>query len=175
MLAMSTVYSLQPDYKAKGILFAKIARQAAEKNYGNFSLQLVQCRLLIGLYYFAHGHSGEAWDFGGSAFRAVAGLRLNLERDIIDLGDDERLDYGLNKHSLAECQRRTYWSAFIMDVSSFCMGTLDTSLITFSGIAAIAQGTLQYSAKRTPLFDCHAVKKCMKARRKPQLHTSTTA
>ena len=83
------------------------------------SLQLVRCRLLTGLYYFAQGDSAIAWDFGRSAFRAASDLWVNHERDIIVLGDEEPLDYGLNKHGLAECYDRTYWSAFIMDVSLF--------------------------------------------------------
>ena len=119
MLAMNLAFLPQSDYKTKGNLYARIARYAAEKNHGRFSLQLVQCRLLIGLYYSAQGDSAIVWDFGGSAFRAASDLWVNLERGIIGLDNKQPLDYGLNKHGLAECHRRTYWSTFIVDVSLF--------------------------------------------------------
>ena len=117
LLAIGSVFSTRPERVAEGSLFGKIARFAIEKNSGNFSLPLAQSRLMFALYQFAIGDSQIAWDNGGSAFRAVAGLRLNLEEHVTNVGV-EFLDYGFNRSTLIECRRRTFWSAFLMDASS---------------------------------------------------------
>lgn len=118
MLAMGSVFSFRAERKHEGSLFSKIARYAVEKNHGNYSIQLVQSRLLLAFYHFAAGESHKAWDYGGMGFRVASGLKLNLEEGVTDIRDDDVMDYGLNRHALAECRRRTFWSAYMMDVSS---------------------------------------------------------
>lgn len=123
MLAMGSVFSSKAERKHEGSLFNKIARYAVEKNHGKYSLQLVQSRLLLAFYHFSLGEPHKAWDYGGMAFRVASGLKLNLEEGVTDISDDDLMDYGLNRHALAECRRRTFWSAYMMDVSS--LGRLD--------------------------------------------------
>ena len=117
MLAMGTVFSSRTERKHEGSLFSKIARYAVEKNHGQYSLQLVQSRLLLAFYHFSLGEPHKAWDYGGMGFRVASGLKLNLEEGVTDISDDDLMDYGLNRHALAECRRRTFWSAYMMDVS----------------------------------------------------------
>lgn len=117
ILAMGSVFSSRAERKHEGSLFGKIARFAVERNHGNYSLQLIQSRLLLAFYHFSMGDAHKAWDYGGMGFRVVSGLRLNVEDGITDIGDDDVLDYGLNRHALEECRRRTFWAAYIMDVS----------------------------------------------------------
>lgn len=117
ILAMGSIFSSRTERKHEGSLFGKIARFAVERNHGNYSLQLIQSRLLLAFYHFSMGDAHKAWDYGGMGFRVVSGLRLNVEDGITDIGDDDILDYGLNRHALEECRRRTFWSAYIMDVS----------------------------------------------------------
>ena len=127
MLAMGSIFSSRPEKAAEGAHFCDIARLAVGKNHGVFSLQLIQSRMLLALYHFSIGESTISWDYGGSACRAVAGLKMNLEKGIVNTGGKVSYDYGLNKHGLAECYRRTYWSAFLMDVS-FCSGCMSISV-----------------------------------------------
>ena len=117
MLAMGSVFSSRTERKHEGSLFGKIARFAVERSHGNYSLQLIQSRLLLAFYHFSMGDAHKAWDYGGMGFRVVSGLRLNVEDGITDIGDDDILDYGLNRHALEECRRRTFWAAYMMDVS----------------------------------------------------------
>lgn len=122
MLAMGSVFSSRAERKHEGSLFAKIARYAAEKNLGNYSLQLIQSRLLLAFYHFSLGDAHRAWDYGGMGLRVVSGLKFNLEDGITDIHDDDILSYGLNRHALEECRRRTFWAAYMMDVSSSLFG-----------------------------------------------------
>jgi Fungal specific transcription factor domain len=117
MLAMGSIFAPPEENKANSKLFVKIARHAVDKNFGNFSLQLVQSRLLMGLLHFALGESTRAWDYCGSALRAACALNFNTEAGVDDLTDDQIPEYGLSRDALIECQRRTMWSAYIMDVS----------------------------------------------------------
>ena len=117
MLAMGSIFSSRNERNHEGSLFSKIARYAVEKNHGNYSLQLVQSRLLLAFYHFSTGDTHKAWDYGGMGFRVASGLKLNLEQGATDIIEDEILEYGLNRHALAECRRRTFWSAYMMDVS----------------------------------------------------------
>ena len=117
MLAIGSVFSSRPEQTAEGAHFCQIARYAVGKNHERFSLQLAQSRLMLAMYHFSIGESSIAWDYEGLACRAAAGLKINLEKGCMDTGNKGRLDYGLDQHGLAECYRRTYWSAFLMDVS----------------------------------------------------------
>ncbi|KAF2179791.1 hypothetical protein K469DRAFT_730426 [Zopfia rhizophila CBS 207.26] len=119
VLAMGSVFSNEPDKRAIGKRFAAIAAHATEKRFGKFTLQLCQSRLMLALYNFARGKSQEAWDFCGAGLRAISALKLNIEEGVRDLPDDQaELDYGFDRATLEECSRRTFWSGFLMDVSS---------------------------------------------------------
>lgn len=117
MLAMGSVFSSRTERKHEGSLFGKIARYAVERNHGNYSLQLIQSRILLAFFHFSMGDAHKAWDYGGMGFRVTSGLKFNLEEGVTDIGDDDILDYGLNRYALEECRRRTFWAAFMMDVS----------------------------------------------------------
>ena len=117
ILAMASIFSNRDSRKSDGALFARTARYAIEKNHGQFTLQLAQSRILIGLYYFAAGDATQAWDYGGAGVRVTTGLKMNLEQAIGQMEHDTPLDYGFNRQALEECYRRTFWCAFITDVS----------------------------------------------------------
>lgn len=138
VLAMGSIFSSRAERKHEGSLFSKIARYAVEKNHGNFSIQLIQSRLLLAFYHFALGETHKAWDFGGMGFRVASGLKLNLEEGVTDIGDEDVMEYGLNRHALAECRRRTFWSAYIMDVSAATEARPVAMLTVHSGSAASA-------------------------------------
>ncbi|KAF2646731.1 hypothetical protein P280DRAFT_512882 [Massarina eburnea CBS 473.64] len=119
VLAMGSIFTGDQDKRNIGKRFAAVAAYAAEKRFGRFSLQLCQCRLLLALYNFARGKSHEAWDLCGAGLRAISALKLNTEEGVKELPDTMAdLDYGFDRPTLEECCRRTFWSGFLMDVSS---------------------------------------------------------
>ena len=118
VLAMGSIFSPEPEQRNIGKQFAAIAAYATEKRFGKFTLQLCQSRLMLALYNFARGKSTQAWDFCGAGLRAISALRLNTEEGIKDLPEDTELEYGFDRWTLEECCRRTFWSGYLMDVSS---------------------------------------------------------
>ncbi|KAF2785739.1 hypothetical protein K505DRAFT_261418 [Melanomma pulvis-pyrius CBS 109.77] len=119
VLAMGSIFSSDPDTRSIGKRFAAIAAYGTEKRFGRFTLQLCQSRLMLALYNFARGKAQEAWDFCGAGLRAISALKLNTEEGIKELPDaSAELDYGFDRRTLEECCRRTFWSGFLMDVSS---------------------------------------------------------
>jgi hypothetical protein len=123
MLAMSTVFSANPGHKERGREYAAISRYACDRRH--FSLQLVQSRLLLALYYYANGNQNDCWDFCGAALRVAIGMKLNLEVEKTKENDADFFPYNLNRNGYAECRRRTFWSCYILDrFNSFCNGRL---------------------------------------------------
>lgn len=117
MLAVGSIFSSRPNHKLEGSLFANIAKHAVEKTCGRFTLQLTHSMLLLALYYFSMGEAEKSWGYGGMAIRAASGLKLNLEKECQNVGESEKPVYGINEFALAECRRRTFWSAYMLDVS----------------------------------------------------------
>lgn len=123
ILALATVFSPNTEHKHLGGQFAAISRYACDSRH--FTLQLVQSRLLLSLYYFAINNPNDAWDFCGSALRAASGLKLNLEMDKTDDAYLQTYPYGLTRIGYAESRRRTFWSAYLIDrFNGFCSGHL---------------------------------------------------
>jgi hypothetical protein len=121
LLALATVFSSQPEHKTVGTQYASIARYACDNRH--FTLQLVQSRLALALYYFAINNANDSWDTCGGAIRAASALRLNIEFEKSDDAYLKTLPYGLNRPGFAECRRRTFWSCYLLDrFSGFCTG-----------------------------------------------------
>ncbi len=116
MLALGTVFSLRSERKVEGSHFSSIARHAAEQRQADYSLQLAQSRILLSLYHFSCGDARLAWDFIGMGLRAAFGLKLNLEDGCQKVREDDMHGYGLTREAFIECRRRTFWSAYIIDV-----------------------------------------------------------
>ena len=117
MLAVGSQFSKREAREFEGSMFAEISTAGVQLNLGKFSLQLVQARLLLSLYHFSTGDSLLCWDYCGSAIRAALGMRLNLEDGIADMLKGNITVYDLNRPAFAECCRRTFWSAYLMEVS----------------------------------------------------------
>lgn len=154
VLALGTIFSPNPSHKALGIQYASISRYACTNS--QFSLQLVQSRLLLAIYYFAINNPKDTWDFCGAAMRAASGLKLNLE---LENSDDRFLatfPYGLSRAGFAECRRRTFWCAFLMDrYNGFCSGhvsVIHTEDI-FLRLPCDAKSFEEQAAVENPFFD----------------------
>lgn len=122
-LALATVFSPKPEHKLLGPQYSAISRFACENR--PFSLQLVQSRLLLALYFFANNQPKLSWDLCGAALCAASALKLNLEMDKADDAYRKTFPYGLTRSGFAECRRRTFWSCYLMDrFNGFCSGHL---------------------------------------------------
>ena len=117
MLALGSVFSFRNESVSEGSLFLEVAKFAVEGGHGKFSLQLIHSRLMLALYYFALGNSEAAWDYGGMAIRAASALRLNQESNCRHCKEGEVSEYGLKGNIIVECRRRTFWTAYMIDVS----------------------------------------------------------
>lgn len=175
ILAMGSMFSSRAERKHEGSLFSKIARYAVEKNHGNFSIQLIQSRLLLAFYHFALGETHKAWDFGGMGFRVASALKLNLEEGVTDIGEDDVVEYGLNRHALAECRRRTFWSAYMMDVSVAIQARPLIMLTDHSGSAASALPISVPFMTRIHLSGSLARRRFTRIKSLPGRHTLTTS
>jgi hypothetical protein len=119
VLAMGSIFSLDAEKRNAGKRHAAIATHAMERRFGKFTLQLCQSRLMLALYNFARGKSQEAWDYCGTGLRALSALKLNTEDGVKELPETATdAPYGFDRLTLEECCRRTFWSGFLMDVSS---------------------------------------------------------
>lgn len=70
--------------------------------------------------------------------------------------DDDVLDYGMNRHALEECRRRTFWAAYMMDrFSGFCSGHLCAihNEDTFVRLPCTEEVYERQQAVETPYFD----------------------
>jgi hypothetical protein len=123
ILAVGTIFSPKPEHKVLGNQYSSISRYACDNRH--FSIQLVQSRLLLALYYFAVNNPNDSWDFCGAAMRAASGLKLNLEIEKSEDAYRQTFPYGLNRQGYAESRRRTFWSCYLMDrYNGFCSGHL---------------------------------------------------
>ncbi|KAL5399100.1 hypothetical protein PMIN02_000888 [Paraphaeosphaeria minitans] len=175
VLAMGSIFSIDAEQRGAGKWYAAVAAYAMEKRFGRFTLQLCQSRLILGLYNFARGKSQEAWDYCGAGLRALSALKLNSEDGIKELPETAAdTPYGFDRLTLEECCRRTFWSGFLMDVSStastattnpdlmhqqryngFCGGTLCVINIedTFLRLPCLENMFEESTPCDTPMFD----------------------
>lgn len=125
ILALSAAFSLKSEQKDYGTQCAAISRYACDNR--PFSIQLVQSRLMLSLYYFSTAVAEEAWDYCGAAMRAASGLKLNLEIEKSEDASRTSFPYNLTRAGYAECRRRTFWSCYLMDrFNGFCSGHISS-------------------------------------------------
>ncbi|KAK3378258.1 hypothetical protein B0H63DRAFT_242315 [Podospora didyma] len=91
--------------------YMQVARYATER--AALSLQMVQARILLSLYYLAVARPGDGNEMSSGAISAAICLQLNLELDRSQDGVLEVFPYGMTRAGYAECRRRTFWSCFI--------------------------------------------------------------
>jgi hypothetical protein len=123
MLAMATIFTTKKELRDRGREFAAICRCGNDGR--DFSLQVVQSRLLLSLFSFANNHMSDAWDFCGGALSSAKTLNLNLEPEQREL--ETKTIFGMKGFGYAECRRRTFWSCYLMDhFTGFTNGHLST-------------------------------------------------
>ncbi|EEH40024.2 hypothetical protein PAAG_08887 [Paracoccidioides lutzii Pb01] len=113
MLAMGAIFGNGKEHRADAMRFARIAKHAVEKSQNSPTLHLAQTRIILGMWHFTIGASATASDFTGSAMRTICGLKLNVEHGASTSGSE--WDEFFQAETILECQRRTFWAAFLMD------------------------------------------------------------
>lgn len=115
VLAIASVF-VDDRYSGFGKHCANIATEALHNRQGRFSLPVTQARMLLGMYHFAKGSNSAAWEYIGSAINAAMYLRYHTESGCTEMEDVEkaRNEFAFTTEQLAECRRRTLWSAFLM-------------------------------------------------------------
>lgn len=117
VLALGSVFA-ENEFSSFAKTCADRAGQAVSRIDGKFSLALVQARLLVAGYNHLIGKDSTGWDLSGSALRVISAMRLNSEEGCgEDLDEYTRRYYGFSREQLKECRRRTFWTAFLVDVS----------------------------------------------------------
>ncbi|EXJ60808.1 hypothetical protein A1O7_04961 [Cladophialophora yegresii CBS 114405] len=128
VLAMGTVFSHRAETARHQDLFIDIVNNAVQETGNTFTLQLVQTKLILGLFAFSQGQNNRAMDFCGSALRIALGLQYHTEEGIASLDAKNGFDFGLNYATLVECRRRAFWAAYIMDCFNACCSMPITSV-----------------------------------------------
>lgn len=118
MLTMGCVFSDRPDRLPAMRRYSRMARYAVERSQHSLSLQLAQTRVILSLWYYAIGALVKSWDSVGAAVRTVCGLRYNMESGGVIVDQNKACEYGLHPQALMECRRRTFWVAYLLDVSA---------------------------------------------------------
>jgi hypothetical protein len=118
VLAMGSIFA-ENEFSSFAKICAERASQAVSMIDGKFSLAIVQARLLVAGYNHLVGRDSTGWDLSGSALRIISAMRLNTEEGCgEDLDEFNRRYFSFSSEQLKECRRRTFWTAFLVDVSA---------------------------------------------------------
>jgi hypothetical protein len=121
LFSMCAVAARFSSYRSWEEHFAARARDLIMENYDKYSLDVVQSLVHMGLHDFGSSNGHKAWMFAGMAVRMGAALNMNLENRKRDK----------EKSTVSkECARRTYWSYYLMDVSTARFQVFDGTLIS---------------------------------------------
>ncbi|KAI9820501.1 MAG: hypothetical protein M1826_000900, partial [Phylliscum demangeonii] len=99
--------------------FTRIARHAIDVRREHYTVQLVQSRLVYALQHYAWNRELDGWEVSAAAIRTA--VTLGLHRDDMTGGRGREPEtgaerpYGLEAETYAECRRRTFWAAYLMD------------------------------------------------------------
>jgi len=93
--------------------YSQVARYATE--HAALSLQLVQARIVLSLYYLSVSRPSDANDMSSAAISSAICLQLNLELAQSQDANLASFPYNLNRVGYAECRRRTFWSCLILE------------------------------------------------------------
>ncbi|KAK3684961.1 hypothetical protein B0T22DRAFT_516764 [Podospora appendiculata] len=105
--------ALSGDTKNVAHEYAQVARYASE--HTALSLQLVQTRILLSLYYLSVSRSSDGNDMSSGAISAATFMQHNLELERTQDGALSTFPYNMTRAGYAECRRRTFWSCFILE------------------------------------------------------------
>jgi hypothetical protein len=91
--------------------YSEVARYASDRTA--LSLQLVQARILLSLYYLQVSRPSDANDMSSAAISTATCLQLNMELERSH--DGAKYPFGMSFAGFTECRRRTFWSCFLVE------------------------------------------------------------
>lgn len=173
VLALGSIFA-QNEFSSFAKICVDRAGQAVSRIDGKFSLTLIQARLLVAGYNHLIGKDSTGWDLSGSALRVISAMRLNNEEGCgEDLDEFTRRYYSFSSEQLRECRRRTFWTAFLVDVSMHETSKRVCSLTLSSDIMASVEDYFALYNLRTFGFDFPATNRSTKKGWLP-MHQSLT-
>lgn len=99
--------------RALAFEYSQVARYASERV--PLSIQLVQSRLLLSIYYLALSRRSDSNDMLSAAISTAMCLQLNMELQGMPEADGVIYPYNFNRAGYEEMRRRTFWSCFILE------------------------------------------------------------
>lgn len=139
ILALGSIYA-DNRFSAFAKLCVERAAQAVCFIDGKFSMAVIQARLLVAAYKHLIGEDSASWELSGSALGIIRAMRLNSEEGCGEhLDDATRRYYNFSREQLKECRRRTFWTAFLVDVSTV-VNSCELILTSTSDIKVSAEG-----------------------------------
>jgi hypothetical protein len=151
ILAYASIFSSRADIVARGVEFASTSHEHSFSSRA--TLQYVQSRLLLSLFYEGINRLDDSWEFGGIAIRAALGMKLHI--DIERNGQKAPEIFGMSSGASAECRRCTFWACFLHDRIGFSTGR--PSIIDTRDIALrLPSHAISYEAEfdiSSPYFD----------------------
>jgi len=99
---------------------AQIAIDTLNKGIVPAGVLTAQARLIMALYQHAHGLADHGKELLVAAISTLTSLRLNTESACVAVGERQqeqpiRYEYRFDAGQIAECRRRTTWTAFMME------------------------------------------------------------
>ena len=162
VLALGSIFA-ENEFSSFAKICADRASQAVSMLDGKFSLAIVQARLLVAGYNHLIGRDSTGWDLSGSALRIISAMRLNGEEGCGEnLDEFARRYFSFSEEQLKECRRRTFWTAFLVDVSSQAFFKLSHVLTLISDIMASAEGCFAPYNLRILRFDFRVMNRSTK-------------
>lgn len=118
MLAYGSIFSNNAELAIVGDKLANIVRNAQDERLPPYTLQLAQTRLYLAMYSFARGHPQETSEYTATAMKALTALRYNTEDGLKVACHGVAGPFGLDPVQTIECRRRTFWLAYLLEVSA---------------------------------------------------------
>ena len=136
--------------------YSQVARYAVD--HAALSLQLVQARVLLSLYYISISRPGDGNDMSSGAISAATCLQLNLPLDQSRDAALTTFPYDLTRAGFVECRSRTLWSCFLWERLNGLFPTRVAILNTediFANLPTDVRSFEEQRAVATPPFEPH--------------------
>jgi hypothetical protein len=136
--------------------YVQVARFAAE--HGRLSIQLVQSRLLLSLYYMTASRASDAVAMISCAMSAATSLHLHVEMEHSPDAGMATFPYDLSRRAFAECRRRTFWACFVLERMTGSFPAKPVSVQADDVYLRLPQDTASFEGQvevKTPFFEPH--------------------
>lgn len=117
VLAVGASVSSQPHSDVHKTELVTIANKGWKMLSDRSSIYAALAEILLALCCSQSGDHKCASKHATSALNTVTGLKYNMEDECNKINTDLEGCFGLSKQGLVECRRRTFWSAYMLDVS----------------------------------------------------------